>query len=351
MSVHVPSLDKHSSALISSALSALIAIHAAPLRAQSNEQRTEARELAAQGFGALQRKDFATAEDLFRRADLLVHAPTLVLDHARALVGLGRLVEAHEGFAQVLREGVAPNAPWQWRNSIDAASAELVAVEPRLAWLTVTVSGAPTAEVQIDSKLLRQAALGVRLATDPGSHTVTGRADRFLPVRRVITLQEGQTAALQLVFEPDPAAPPLPADSKPTPAVVFVETAEAPKPKDYTLATILLTAGGVGIVTGAVTGFLALGVRSDLKGSCGGGVCVPLEDAEYAELSQQRDRYRALGTASGVAFAVGLAGTVSGLALLVFTKQPSATSGAHEPKAPRLALGAGPGSVSLVGQF
>ena len=48
----------------------------------------------------------------------------------------------------------------------------------------------------------------------------------------------------------------------------------------------------MGLTTGAVTGFLALGVRSDLKDSCGGGVCVPLSDAEYAELSDKRDRYR-----------------------------------------------------------
>ncbi len=292
------------------------------------------------------------AEDFFRRADVLVHAPTLVLDHARALVGLGRLVEAHEGFAQVLREGVAPNAPWQWRSAVGAASAELAAVEPRLAWLTVTVSGAQAPEVQIDSKVLRQAALGVRLATDPGSHTVTVRADRFLPVREAITLREGQTAQLDLILQPDPAAPPLATNSKQAPEVILVKAPEAPKAKDNTLATILLTAGGVGIVTGAVTGFLALGVRSDLKDSCGGGVCVPVDDAEYSELSAKRDRYRALGTASGVAFAMGLAATVSGLALLVFSRQPSpVTAGAHQPKAPRLVFAAGAGYVSVAGQF
>ena len=349
--VHVSGLYKRSSALTSSALIVWFALHAAPLLAQTDEQRSQARNLAAQGFEALQQNDFARAEDLFRRADLLVHAPTLVLDHARALVGLGRLVEAHEGFAQVLREGVAPNASWQWRNSVDAATKELAAVEPRLAWLTVTVSGPPTAEVQIDSKLLRQAALGVRLATDPGTHSLTVRADRFLPLRKTVTLREGQTANLDLALEPDPDAPPLPADSKPAPEVIFVKPPEAPKAKDYTLPTILLTVGGVGIATGAVTGFLALGVRSDLKASCGDGKCVPREDAEYAELNAKRDRYRALGTASGVAFAVGLGAAVSGLAVLVFSQRQSATANGAAHPAPRLAFEAGPGSVSLTGQF
>jgi hypothetical protein len=348
---HVPRLDKPLSALTASALFVFLTLHVTPLRAQTDEQRRQARELAAQGFDALQRKDFAEAEDAFRRADALVHAPTLVLDHARALVGLGRLVEAHEGFAQVLREGVAANAPWQWRSAVDAARAELGAIEPRLAWLTVTVSGPRAPEVKIDSKLLRQAGLGVRLAMDPGTHTIVVRADRFLPVEKVVTLDEGQAAKVELVAEPDPSAAPAPAESKPAPQVIFVNTPEAPKARDNTLATILLTAGGVGLVTGAVTGFLALGARSDLKDRCGGSVCVPLEDAQYSELSGKRDRYRTLGTASGVAFSMGLGAAVGGLALIVFNRDPHSGSTAARRPGPRLTLGAGLGSVSLAGDF
>jgi hypothetical protein len=345
----VPRLDKPSTVLAASALFLLCALRATPLQAQTDEQRSQARALAGQGFAALQRQDFAKAEELFRRADALVHAPTLVLDHARSLVGLGRLVEAHEGFAQVLREGVAPNAPWQWRNAVDAAKAELAAIEPRLAWLTVTVSGPRQPEVRIDSKLIRQAALGVRFATDPGTHTVTVRADRFLPVEKAITLREGQTEKLELEAAPDPAAPPLAVEAKPTPEVVYVNTPEKPKARDQTLATILLTVGGVGIATGAVTGFLALGVRSDLKASCGNGTCVPRNEAEYSELSGKRDRYRTLGTASGVAFTVGLGATVSGLGLLVFGAR-SASAATQQPH-PRLAVAAGVGSLSVSGEF
>ena len=349
---HVSRLDQRSPPLMASALVLLSALYATPAPAQTDEQRSQARELAAQGFAALQRKDFSKAEELFRRADTLVHAPTLVLDHARALVGLGRLVEAHEGFAQVLREGVAPNAPWQWRSAVDAATAELAAIEPRLAWLTVTVSGPRAPEVQIDSKPLRQAALGVRLATDPGTHTITVRADRVLPVRRDISLREGQSTEVELSLDPDPAAPPLQARAKEAPKVIFLQRAEPPKTRDNTLATILLTAGGVGIATGAVTGFLALGVRSDLKNGCGGGVCIPLEEAEYAELSGKRDRYRALGTASGVAFTVGLGAAVTGLALLAFTSKPRAvTASSHQLQPHRLAFQAGLGSVAVAGEF
>jgi len=69
---------------------------AMPARAEPNEaDRATARALALEAHKALQNKDYATAAERFGRADALVHAPTLVVDWARALQGLGRFVEAH----------------------------------------------------------------------------------------------------------------------------------------------------------------------------------------------------------------------------------------------------------------
>src|SRR5688500_12087611 len=131
--------------------------------------RATARALAREGFEALKTDDFVTAEDRFRRADALVHAPTLVVDHARALVGLGRLVEAHERYSLVLREGVTPNAAWPWKRAYADAQKEIEVIKQRLAWLTIEIVGptAPTEpEVSIDGKPIPAAAVGVRRATD-----------------------------------------------------------------------------------------------------------------------------------------------------------------------------------------
>lgn len=326
------------------ALIALLVFRTLPVRAQTDPQREQARQLAARGFDALQHKDYATAEDLFRRADELVHAPTLVVDHARSLVGLGKLVEAHEGFELVLREGVSANAPWQWKQAVATAAAELAAVEPRLAWLTITVKGPATASVQIDGKPVPDAARGVRRATNPGVRTVTVRADRFLPMDKVVSLKEGQSAVVAFALEPDPDAPPLPVKPKTREVVVVVEGPKAPKPPDHTLGTILLSAGGVGLATGAITGLLALRTRSDLNKSCSGSVCAPNDDGEYADYRQKIDRYRGLGTASGVAFALGVGATLGGAGLFLFASggKGSRTSGA---------LRLGPGSVEVSGHF
>jgi hypothetical protein len=108
--------------------------------AQPNEaDRATARALALEGNAALQKKDYATAVDRFGRADALVHAPTLVVDWARALQGLGRFVEAHEKYELVIREGVDPSAPKSWQRALDEAKKELELLKPRLAWITVVL--------------------------------------------------------------------------------------------------------------------------------------------------------------------------------------------------------------------
>ncbi|MES1174059.1 MAG: hypothetical protein ABUL62_06995 [Myxococcales bacterium] len=310
--------------------------------------------LAQKGFEALKRKDYATAEDLFRRADSLVHAPTLELDHARALVGLGKLVEGHERYEQVIREGVAPNAPWQWKAAVVEAQAELVAVNRRMAWLTITVHGGKAPAVQIDGKGVPGAALGVPRATNPGPHLVSASAEGFLANEGKITLSEGQTAEIELALEPDPNAVTVVPPPK-APRVVVVEAAPPPPTgPDRTLPIVLLSAGGAAIVVGAVTGVLALNARSELVSACGGRKCEPTTETEYEDYRQQRDKFRGLGTASGVAFAMGAAATLGGGALWLFTGGSSSSSAhesAHETRLTRPSLQVGLGSLSVSGVF
>jgi len=312
----------------------------------------QARDLAGRGFEALNRKDYAAAEVLFRRADALVHAPTLELDHARALVGLGKLVEGHERYEQVIREGVAPNAPWQWKRAVVEAQSELAAVDRRMAWLTITVHGGRAPVVEIDGKVVPDAAQGVKRATNPGQSVVSAREDGFLAVERTITLGEGQSEEVELILEPDPHA--LSAVKEPIKPRRIVVLAPLPPPPgpDRTLPIVLLSAGGAALVAGAVTGFMAIGVRSDLEQACGGEVCQPTNESEYADYREQRDKYRTLGTVSGVTLALGAAATITGAALFLFTGRPSSDEGrARQGRTGRASLQVGLGSVSVAGAF
>src|ERR1700734_4174124 len=77
----------------------------------SGVDRATARALTLEGYEALDRKDFATAADRFRRADALFHVPTVALGLAHAEVGLGKLVSALATYSRTVREGVPPGAP------------------------------------------------------------------------------------------------------------------------------------------------------------------------------------------------------------------------------------------------
>jgi hypothetical protein len=330
----------------------LVAVCPRLAQAQSAEDIAQARALAGRGFEALNRKDYAAAEELFRRADALVHAPTLELDHARALVGMGKLVEGHERYEQVIREGVAPNAPWQWKRAVVEAQSELAAVDRRMAWLTITVHGARAPVVEIDGKVVPGAAQGVRRATNPGFIVVSARAEGFLPVQRSITLQEGQSEGIELTLEPDPHAVSAAKEVEKPHRIVVPAPPPPPPGPDRTLPIVLLSAGGASLITGAVTGFMAIGVRSDLEQSCGGDVCVPTNESEYADYRQQRDKYRTLGTVSGVSLALGAAAAITGVAIFVFTgKPPSSEVRARQGRSHRASLQFGLGAVSVAGAF
>lgn len=330
---------------------ALIAFGSLPLRAETNESdREKARALAAEGYDALQRKDYAVAEDRFRRADKLIHAPTLVVDWARALVGLGRLVEAHERYELVIREGVPDNSPWPWKRAFDDAQREIAQVRPRLAWVTVIVEGPERPVVFLDGRRVPSAAVGVPRAVNPGRRLVAVRARGFSSAQRALMLAEGQQLSTKIVLDPKPEG----AEEEPLPAEVEVVD-ELPAPRlnqggglRRTAGYVAFTVGGVGLVVGGVTSALALKAGSDLSSTCPGGVCAPLNQSERSAYQQNISRYNVFRTASTVSVGVGLAGVAAGTYLLFFGK----SSEAHVSRSgPRVTPVLGASSVGLAGWF
>ena len=172
----------------------------------SAEDRATARALAGEGYQALQTKDYAAAVDRFSRADALVHAPTLMIDWARSLVGIGKFVEAQERYEQIIREGVGAKSPKSWQKALSDAEVELSALKPRLAWITISVSGTNEARVTIDGTPVPPAAIGVRRAINPGSRTVRAVAKGYLAKKETLTLAEGADQQVSFTLQPDPDA-------------------------------------------------------------------------------------------------------------------------------------------------
>ena len=320
---------------------ALALLHApVAFAAPTDSDRTTARELAREGYDALEQKNYAVAEDRFRRADALVHAPTIVVDHARALVGMGRFVEAYERYALVLREGVASDAPASWKQAASDAEREIEAVKPKLAWLIINIEGPKDPRVTVDGREVPNASLGARRATDPGKRKVRVTADGFVSGGRIVVLKEGEEQAITITLaRPDSVVleeTPVPQDEKPSEA----KGSSVPWP------WIAIGVGGAGLAVGTVTGVMALGKHSDLSSVCPDGTCNPASEAERTSMEDDLSEYHTLGTISGVGFAVGVAGVATGVVLLLTSPNADAP-----PKTARITPLIGPGFVGIRGKL
>jgi hypothetical protein len=297
--------------------------------AQSAADRATARELGLEGQDAMARKDYVTAEDRFRRADALYHAPTLLLGYARAEAGLGKLVNASEAYNRILREGAGPQASTAFQGAVDAAKAEVDAVRARIATVTVTVTGPDAPSVTLDGQPLPVAALGVRRPVDPGEHTVDATADGWEAAETKFTVGEAGSAVASLALKPSAPVPAPAAAANPTPSVVPApaemgadqgRVAEVhPGRGQRTLGWVAVAVGGAGVATGAIAGVLALGKHSTLANECPGGACAPGYSSDVSS-------YNTLGTISTVGFIVGAALAGTGLVLVLSAPRGSETT-------------------------
>ena len=307
----------------------------------SAQDRTTARQLATEGYDALQARDYALAADRFKRADALVHAPTLLVDLGRSYIGLGRLVEAYEAFQQVLREGVSPDAPQPWHQALMRARTEATALEPRLAWLTIHVEGPDTPRVTLDGHDLSHASLDTKRAVDPGQRALLVEAEGFLSVERSVDLDEGETDEIHVELQPDPNyVPPSPARAD-QPGLA---TRPTPTPPDEgpwgqrTPAYLAYGVGGAGLLLGGVSTAIMLTARADLEEVC--------EETCPSTSASDLSKYHTYGTLAAVGFGVALAGAGVGTYLLL-SEKPEDESEAPLTVSVQLA----PGSVSMRGRF
>ena len=290
----------------------------------SASERASARSLAQEGYAALTVKYYAVAEDRFRRADELVHAPTLVLDRARALVGLGRFGDAYTAYQGVIAEEIPAKAPPVWKRAKKTAEQEVEAIRPRVAWLSIRVTGPSEPHVEIDGQLLPTSSLGQRLPSNPGERVIELRAEGFISKQVKQQLAEGAEVDLVLELLPEP---------KPAPVVVVVPP-PAPDPakqeterrgqRNRTLSYVAFGVAGVGLAVGATTGILWLKTRSDIKDACGSLSCEASTDSEESRYAEQQQRYDTYGTLSAIGFAVGVAGAATGITLILLEPKTKA---------------------------
>jgi hypothetical protein len=319
--------------------------------------RAAARKIATDGVAALQQGDAELASQKLEKAFALLPAPSIALWSARALIKRGQLVEASERllYAGRLPPSEGNEQAVQAQAQKDAAS-ELADLTPRIPKLVITVEGAQPNEVSIslDGKALSSALLGEEQSVNPGAHKVSGTRGAE-QAEQAVSLVETQKSQVVLRFRaPAPGSASAPAALAPpgagqAPAVAAPAAPTPPPAVDEpggggkTLAFVALAVGGAGLITGGVTGLVALSKHSDLTDNpaCIDGKCP-------SSLQGDVDSFHTMRTVSSIGFIAGGAFAATGVVLLLTTRSSSQKG---ERASPALALRLAPGNVSVTGSF
>ncbi len=278
------------------------------------------------GRAALSAQDWATAEKAFAQSQALDPAVGTRLNLGECRMRLGAFPAAWQDFTDALRELPPSDARREY------ARGRLAELEKKLPMLTVALrSGTPSGtRVVKNGTAMSRAALGVPLPVDAGAVVVVVSAPGHADARFTVDARTGE--ALHLEVAPGPVA---------------VGSAAAP-PSTRTAGFVVGGVGAAGLVTGIVTGALALGRASAYRSDCPNQECA--NPTALANASSDSSAAKNLSYVSTTTFIVGAAG--AGLGVYLVLRQPS---GHSESGAATSALGFSPvpggGVLGLRGTF
>ncbi|HMA94570.1 MAG TPA: hypothetical protein VKP30_17890 [Polyangiaceae bacterium] len=307
--------------------------------------RAAARTAGYEGIRAYQGGDFNLAVDKLDRAFGVVKVPTLGLWYARALVKVGKLVEASERYREVVRLEVTEGKIKEQKKAQAEAVEELEALQAKIPALTITVQNVTeNTEILLDGNPVAQKLLGLATPANPGAHRVSAKQDTQ-SVERTVTLSEGDKKSVELKLKPaakgnERASSAIESDRPEHEQREPHMPPARPAPSGGTQKTfgwIGLGLGGVATIAGSVAGVLAMSKRKQLDDSqyCTGTVC-------EAEVDDQRLSYNRMRTLSAAGFIVGVVGVGVGTTLLLTTPKP---------KENQVGVWLGVASVGLKGNF
>jgi len=153
--------------------------------AQTDQERSAARAAGEVGLQAYSAGNWQKALIYFRKAQSIVDSPTHLLYIARSEAKLNHLVEAREAYIKLDRSALPPNASDAFRQAKEMGLTELPAIETRLPYVTLYVTGGITTQIVVDQTELPVSAVGVPFPINPGEHIFQAMSDSLVsePVR------------------------------------------------------------------------------------------------------------------------------------------------------------------------
>jgi hypothetical protein len=325
--------------------------------------RNAARELAHRAGEAYKKGDYETAQDLYHRSYALVPAPTLSLREARALVKLGRLVEAAEAYVRTTRTSLESDSPKPFREAVQQAYDELGKLRPQIPQLKIVVKGKTKDDgqlaVKMDGKRVSPALIGVAGPADPGTHKLTAKTESGASASGTITLKAGETKSVELDLDhtnlkaPGSTAttPTTPKDSNPKPVTPppggDMNGTSKRGSMQRTLGFVGLGVGAAGLGAGIVTGLMATSRYKSAEDECPAHRCV-----DGSQGAKDLDAFRSLRTVSTIGYVVGGVGIAAGVTLLLTAPESKPAAEAHAAlDTPRWTPYVGLGSAGVAGTF
>lgn len=155
------------------ALSVLLAAPSARAEDYDQAAKDVARRYAEEGMAYHDLGEDAAAVLSFTRAYRVLGAPTVGIRLARSLVALGRLIEAKKTYQAVIATPVKKDDPPVFTQAVTDARAEVLALEPRIPTLELTIAPGVTSPM-LDGAPVSPDTLGKPTPIDPGAHRVGG---------------------------------------------------------------------------------------------------------------------------------------------------------------------------------
>jgi hypothetical protein len=235
-------------------------------------------------MAALDTHDYVAAQRACGGAHALVKAPTSAACWARALEGLGRLIDARSAFLEAARFPAAPDEPVVFTSARAASQVEADALAKRIPTLTLFVSG-PSAstplQVTIDGASVPSETARLPRKTDPGAHAVIVAAQGFEPTTVNVQLSEAEEHRVDVLLQPAGSAPKVGPEATTAPVGSHPaqpeQTASSGGWSRGTVQTLALVSGGLGIVglgVGSAFGLVANSKKSQYQQHQIDGRCI-----------------------------------------------------------------------------
>lgn len=217
---------------------------------------------------------------------------------------------------------------------IEFATQHLATLEKRLSRLSVAVpdtARVPGLEVTVDGTPLSEAAYGIALPVDPGTHRIRAVAPGKQAFEKSIEVPSSSAEQLKLEVPPladAPSAPPVAPDQAERSSAAGQTTVKGSSSPTSTARTWGFVAGGVGLVSVGVGSYF--GLKAFSRWEARNQAC---ESGCTEEAKTAGDEAKSAATVSTVGFAAGAAALGVGLVLIL------TSSSGKEPPAPSARVG------------